>query len=107
MTLARPLPNSLHHVAYQRVYAGIDNDDRVPVVLQPPGGDEMFHSPPDPSGQHDGLFAAHHDHLVVYEYDPEYLWDPEHYYIFDRPAASPPPPGVPPTLSDRGLPPTR
>lgn len=46
----------------------------------------MFHSPPDLSGQHDALFAVHHDHLVVFEYDAEYLYDPQHHYLFDRPA---------------------
>lgn len=70
------------HVA--TVYNGGDHfDDRVPVVHHHYGGDDIHHSPVDHRGYNDDLYAVHHDHLVVYEYDDEYLYDPVHHYLFD------------------------
>lgn len=44
----------------------------------------MFHSPADHRG-YDILAAAHADHLVVFDADPEFLYDPVHHYLFDVP----------------------
>ena len=51
----------------------------------------MHHSPPDHREYNDGLFVEHSDHLVAW-YDPEYLYDPVHHYLFDVPASKDDPP---------------
>jgi hypothetical protein len=48
----------------------------------------VHHSPPDRRAYNDALIVTHRDHLVIFEYDDEYLYDPVHHYLFDRPNVS-------------------
>ena len=48
------------------------------------GGDAIHHDDPAHREYNDNLLPAHVDHLVVYQYDDEYLYDPVHHYLFDN-----------------------
>ena len=43
-----------------------------------------IHNDDDDDPTHD-YYNEHADHLVVYNYDPDYLYDPIHHFIVRRP----------------------
>jgi hypothetical protein len=46
----------------------------------------------------DHLLVTHGDHLVPYQYDERFLYDPVHHYIFDKPVEAKAPAVSPQTM---------
>ena len=49
----------------------------------------IHHDDPAHREYNDNLLPLHYDHLVPWYYDDEYLYDPVHHYLFDRPTDVP------------------